>query len=422
MTRAARRYAAAGALAVVVCGWTAREAWSRRRPLTALPIRVTRAYIDAADTLGRRETLSVLLARRGIVGRDRTAFLAAATALPARRLRAGLVVNFRRLVTDSVPTRISVRLAPEWRVRLERGETGWVEAVDTIPWAVSRVALHGVIATSLYDALDRAVSDSLFPPSERRALAWGLADVYDWDIDFTRDVHPGDHFRVLVERRTSAEGECRVGQILAAAVERGRVLDFAYRFTAPGAAGFYDNDGRSLKRAFLRAPLQFRRITSGFGERYHPILHEWRHHDGIDFAAPYGTAVRATADGRVTVVGWDEGGYGNYIELRHANGIRTRYGHLSAFAHGLRVGQQVTQGETIGFVGSTGLSTGPHLHYEFLVGGHATNPRGRDPGTGTPVPAALRARYDSVRTGFRAALDSIDQESTPPAMVAAQRD
>jgi murein DD-endopeptidase MepM/ murein hydrolase activator NlpD len=418
MASATRRYVAAGALVAVVLGGSAR-AWSRRQPLVAPPLRVTRAYVDAADTLARRETLSILLARRGIVGRDRTAFLAAATALPARRLRPGLVLSFRRLVTDSVPTAVAVLLSPEWRVRLERGAEGWTETVDTIPWQVSRIAVHGVIATSLYDALDKAVDDSVLPVAERRTLAWALADVYDWDIDFTRDVRPGDQFRVLVERRTSAEGDTRVGQILAAMVQAGRATSYAYRFAPPAAApGFYDTEGRSLKRAFLRAPLQFRRITSGFGIRYHPILHEWRHHDGIDFAAPYGTPVRATADGRVSVVGWDGGGYGNYIELRHANGIRTRYGHLSAFARGLRVGERVTQGETIGFVGSTGLSTGPHLHYEFLVGGHATNPRARDVGTGTPVPSTLRARYDSVRAQLQTALDSLDQ----PPIDAAGRD
>ncbi len=340
--------------------------------------------------------------------------LGAATALPARRLRAGLVVWFRRLATDSMPIRVTVRVTPEERVRLERDSTGWVQAVDTIAWTVSRLGVSGVITTSLSDALDKAVSDSVLPGTERRALAWDLADVYDWNIDFTRDVRPGDHFRVLVERRQSADGERRVGQILAAVVEAGRTTSYAYRFGVPGTAtGFYDDQGRSLKRAFLRAPLQFRRITSGFGDRYHPILHVWRHHDGVDFAAPYGTPVRATADGRVTTVGWDEGGYGNYIELRHVNGIRTRYGHLSAFAHGLHVGQQVTQGETIGFVGSTGLSTGPHLHYEFRVDGHATDPRRRDIGTGVPVPPVLRASYDSVRSGLEAALDSIADQSSP---------
>jgi len=182
-------------------------------------------------------------------------------------------------------------------------------------------------------------------------------------------------------------------------VDVARAPSYAFYFEddATGIAGFYDDQGRSLRRAFLRAPLAFRRISSRFGSRFHPILHMWRHHEGVDFAAPYGTPVRATADGLVTRVGREEGGYGNVIEVRHANGIRTRYGHLSAFGRGLDVGQRVEQGETIGYVGSTGLSTGPHLHYEFLVNGRPTNPQRKDMGSGTPVPPTLRAAYDSVR-------------------------
>ena len=169
--------------------------------------------------------------------------------------------------------------------------------------------------------------------------------------------------------------------------------------------GFYDERGRSLRRAFLRAPLQFRRVSSGFGSRYHPLLHTWRHHEGVDFAAPYGTPVRATADGIVTRVGREDGGYGNVIDVRHANGIRTRYGHLSGFARGLHTGERVEQGETIGYVGSTGLSTGPHLHYEFLVNGRPTNPRRREMGAGTTVPKQLAAVYAAVRDEQRLLLE-----------------
>jgi murein DD-endopeptidase MepM/ murein hydrolase activator NlpD len=147
-------------------------------------------------------------------------------------------------------------------------------------------------------------------------------------------------------------------------------------------------------------------VSSAFGARYHPLLHIWRNHEGVDFAAPYGAPVRATADGMVAVAGRGDPGYGNLIELRHANGIRTRYGHLSAFARGLHVGDRVRQGETIGYVGSTGLSTGPHLHYEFLVNGRPTNPRRKDMGSGTPVPTDLRSAYDSARVHLLAELET----------------
>jgi YD repeat-containing protein len=406
MARRASHYVVAGALAVGALGWATREAWSGRRPMVARPIVVEQAYVEFSGTLGRRETLSDVLAKGGIVSRDYAQFLRA-TSLPTRRLRPGLVFQFRRLTTDSVAHRVTVRVSRERRLRLDRTSDGWTERAETIPWAVSQLRIEGVINTSLYDALDRVVAESLLPSPERRSLAWALADVYDWEVDFTRDVHPGDRFAVLFERLESPEGERRFGRLLAAEVHAGRTPSYAFFFTPdasePGA--YYDDHGRSLKRAFLRAPLQFRRVTSGFGTRFHPILHRWRTHEGIDFAAPYGTPVRATADGIVTEVGWDEG-YGNLIEMRHANGIRTRYGHLSAFVRGVRPGKRVEQGETIGYVGSTGLSTGPHLHYEFLVNGHPTNPQRKDVGTGSSVPNALRSAYDAARARLQSELDA----------------
>ena len=416
----ASHYTAAGVLVAGALAWVARDAWPGWRPLTAPPIRVSRAYVERADTLGRRETLSDLLKRSGIVGRDYQAFLAAATDLPVRRLRAGLVFRLRRLQTDSVADLVSVRLSPQRRVRVARTEAGWRETTEAIPWTVSRLRVTGTIETSLYDALDKALPDSFLPAAERRSLAWAIADVYDWEVDFTRDVRPGDRFRVLLERLESPEGELRFGRIVAAEVEVGRTPSYAYLFapdTDGAPAGYFDERGRSLKRAFLRAPLQFRRVSSRFGTRYHPILHVWRQHEGVDFSAPYGTPVRATADGIVSRVGREDEGYGNLIELRHANGIRTRYGHLSAFARGLHAGERVEQGETIGYVGSTGLSTGPHLHYEFIVNGHATNPQRKDMGAGAPVPNSLRVAYDSVRAGLQAELEPLPSHTPVVARV-----
>jgi murein DD-endopeptidase MepM/ murein hydrolase activator NlpD len=407
MTWHARHSVATGILAAAVLAWGLSDAWPGRRRLIAPTIRVERAYVESAHALGHRETLSDLLARSGIVGRDRFALLTAATDLPVRRLRAGVVFHFRRLQTDSVADRVTVRLSPERRVSLSREEAGWLQTTEAIPWKVTRQRVSGVIGSSLYEALDHAVPDRVLPLNERRSLAWAIAEVYDWQVDFTRDVHPGDRFRVLFEQLESPEGERRFGRVLAVEVDVAKTPAFAFSFAGDSTqpTGFYDERGRSLKRAFLRAPLQFRRVSSGFGARYHPVLHIWRSHQGIDFAASYGTPVRATADGMVVVMGRGNPGYGNLIELRHATGIRTRYGHLSAFARGLRVGERVQQGETIGYVGSTGLSTGPHLHYEFLVNGRPTNPRRKDMGAGTPVPKNLRAAYDSVRAHLSAELE-----------------
>src|SRR5207253_1863791 len=195
----------------------------------------------------------------------------------------------------------------------------------------------------------------------------------------------------------------RFVRILAARVDVARTPQYAFYFedADAGVTRFYDERGRSLRRAFLRAPLQFRRVSSGFGSRYHPLLHTWRHHEGVDFAAPYGTPVRATADGIVTRVGREDGGYGNVIDVRHANGIRTRYGHLSGFARGLHTGERVEQGETSGYVGSTGLSTGPHLHYELLVNGRPTNPRRTEMGAGTTAPKQRAAVSPPARAAVR---------------------
>jgi len=404
-------YAAAAVLTAAALTWATRAAWSGRRPLTAAPIQVASAYEEFADTLGARETLSDVLRRGGIVGREYAGFLSAAQGVEVRRLRPGLVFHFRRVRGDSIADRVIVRPGADRRVRLYRlgGDSGWVERDELIAWTVDTLRAVGAIATSLYDALDGAIADTALPAAERVALAWDIADVYDWEVDFTRDVHPGDRFEVVYERLVSPEGERRVRGVLATRVDAGKRPSLAFRF-APDSThvGFYDDQGRSLKRAFLRAPLQFRRISSGFGNRYHPILHRFRHHDGIDFEAAYGTPVRATADGMVAKISYEADGYGNYLELRHANGIRTRYGHLSRYVAGLHVGQRVTQSETIGYVGSTGLSTGPHLHYEFLVNGQATNPRRKDAaGAGQPVPAAERAAYDHARALLAALLDPV---------------
>jgi len=407
MIRHPRRVVAALILGGGVLGGTTRNAWPWRRPVSAPPIRVSEAYREFADTLGRRETLSDVLARAGVTGHHYGTFLTAARKLDARRLRPGLVFHFRRPLTDSVADRLMVRLGPERRLWYARAAEGWTEREEQIPWTPERLRVQGAIATSLYDALDTAVPDSVLPPPERQALAWAIADVYDWEVDFTRDVREGDGFEVLFERLVSPEGERRFGRIVAARVDVARTPSYAFYFETDTLAlrgEFYDDRGRSLKRAFLRVPLQFRRISSRFGGRVHPILHTYRQHAGVDFSADYGTPVRATADGIVTRAGRD-GGYGNLIELRHANGIRTRYGHLSGLARGLRLDGHVAQGETIGFVGSTGLSTGPHLHYEFLINGRPANPQRTNAGAGAPVPRDLQASFDAARARLALALE-----------------
>jgi len=394
-------------------GWAAHTAWPSRKLPVALPIVVTSAYDEWADTLGRREMLSDVLARAGITGREYVAFLKATHALNPRRMQPGLIFELRRLKGASIASRLGVRLDPERHLVMNRlgGDSGWAETVEEIPWATERLRTTAVIQSNLYDALDAAIPDSFLPRGQRVALAWAIADVYAWEVDFARDLRPGDRVEVLIERLESPEGERRFGRILAARVAVAGSPSFAFAYQS----GFYDERGRSLHRAFLRAPLRFRHISSRFGGRYHPILKRWRSHEGTDYAAAWGTPVEATADGIVTRAG-RYGGYGNFIEIRHANGIRTRYGHLSKFAKGLHAGQRVSQQQTIGYVGSTGLSTGPHLHYEFLVNGRATNPRRKDVAAGEPVPSKLKPAFDAMRAQLLAELEPTGLPASAPAL------
>jgi murein DD-endopeptidase MepM/ murein hydrolase activator NlpD len=337
------------------------------RPLVTVPMKET------ADTLDRGETLSDLFARNGITNFD-LSHLDSSIGLDPRRVRPGLVFSFRRPDTAAAPTEISVRTTPEHLVRFRRVGEQWTTELEPIAWKSETMRIAGGIDNSLYEALDAQVGDDQLDGADRQRLAWDLADVYAWQVDFTRDIQPGDRFQVLFERLVSEDGEVRFGRVLAADLTMSGKSLTAFRFDNAGHSAFYDTNGNSLRRAFLRAPVQFRRISSTFARaRFHPVLGITRRHEGTDYAAAPGTPVMAAGDGVVVRAGW-AGGYGNLIELRHRNGITTRYGHLRGFARGIHGGSRVEQGQTIGYVGSTGLATGPHLHYEVHVNGRPVDP------------------------------------------------
>ena len=381
---------------------TGRWPW-RRLPTAAerpvLPTPVLPATLPASetfDTLRRGETISELFGRHGVQDLD-VATLGPAVSLNPRRLRSGLVFSFRHAGADTLPTHISVRTGPEQRVVFRRVADGWDGLVEPIAWKSEEIRIEGAIDNSLYEALDAQVGEDQLDDADRQRLAWDLADVYAWQVDFTRDIRQGDRFQVLFERLVSENGEVRFGRVLASDLTMSGKNLTAFRFEDDGHAAFYDADGNSLRRAFLRAPVQFRRISSSFARaRFHPVLGRTRRHEGTDYAAAPGTPVMAAGDGVVLRAG-RAGGYGNLIELRHRNGITTRYGHLRAFARGIRAGARVTQGQTIGFVGSTGLATGPHLHYEFRVNGVAKDSRRVELGNGAPIRAGLRADFTRER-------------------------
>ena len=359
---------------------------------------------ETLDTLRRGETLSELLARQGVLDLDLRR-LDPSVALDPRRLRAGMVFAFRRPTADSLPNRITVRATPEQRVIFQRAADRWDTEVDSIHWRSEPYRIEGGIDNSLYEALDAQVSEDQLDAGQRQRLAWDIADIYAWQVDFTRDIQTGDRFRVVFDRLISEDGEVRFGRVLASDLTMSGKSLTAFRFERAGKSTFYDDDGKSLRRAFLRAPVQFRRISSSFARsRRHPVLGITRRHQGTDYAASPGTPVMAAGDGVVLRAG-RAGGYGNLIELRHRNGITTRYGHLRGFARGIRGGARVTQGQTIGYVGSTGLASGPHLHYEFRVNGVAKDSRRVELGNGLPVPDSEREAFEQERDRLKALLD-----------------
>lgn len=384
----------------------ARRAWPwRGRELpVATPIVVSAAYAESVDTLRAGETLGELFARQRVRGLS-LVDLREKFSLDPRRLRSGLVFSFRRALTDSSPSAIEFRTGPDRRLRLLRRSDEWSAQHEEIRWSPELVRIEGEISSSVYEALDEQIDDATLDAEERTRLAWDLADVFAWQIDFSRDIRPGDRFQVLLERLVSEEGEVRFGRILAGDLAVGGKRYTAFRFDdAEGRSRFYNAAGESLRRAFLRAPVAFRRISSTFSRaRVHPVLGIRRRHEGTDYSASAGTPVMAAGDGVVLRAGW-AGGYGNLVELRHRNGITTRYAHLRGFAKGIRPGVRVEQGQVIGYVGSTGLSTAPHLHYEFRVHGVPQDSRRVDLGGGAPIPATQLAAFHKERERLEALL------------------
>lgn len=397
-------------------GWLAGKAWSSGRLPVAPPIVVTRAFLDVADTVRRNETLSDVFARQNITGGEFLTVLDRMDGIDPRRVQPNTVFEFRFAVGDDTPDRVRVRVSDTVFLRVDRDSIGaWRSVTETVSWSVHTERAAGAIESSLNDAIFSTVSDSLLPGDGRHRLVWDLADgVFAWQIDFTRDIYPGDHFIVLFERLVSSLGEVRYGRVLAANVESRGVENTAYVLTDDrGRNAYYDENGRSLRRAFKIYPVKYRRISSNFSRgRMHPVLRTRRAHLGTDYAADPGTPIEATGDGTVRRVGrW--GGYGIMVSLRHPKGIETRYAHMRSVARGIRPGVRVQQGQIIGYVGMTGLANGPHVHYEFLKNGRHLNPRRVDLGDGEPVPAPQRAEFDSVRTEFDRLLGRFPVEPAP---------
>ena len=245
------------------------------------------------------------------------------------------------------------------------------------------------------------IRNSLFGATDAAGLpdsvATQIAEIFSTDIDFHRDLRKGDRFSVVYEVFYDRGEPVKYGRVLTAEfVNQGKAYTAVYFNYSENEGGYYTADGKNLRKQFLRSPLEFSRITSGFSTaRFHPVLQTWRAHKGIDYGAPTGTRVKATADGVVEMTG-RSGGYGNVVVLRHQSKYTTWYGHLSGIAKGLRKGQRVTQGEVIGFVGSTGLATGPHLHYEFRINDVHQNPLNVAMPAALPISPELKPKFEQT--------------------------
>ena len=374
---------------------------------TAAPIRETTRTVVPGDTLER------IFRDEGLAPSE----LAALRADPDLRRRIDRIVpgdELRLRIDDGRLLAFERRLSATETLRAERAPDGSLRSELRVdPLEHSLRTTGAVIEGSLFQSADLAgISDT---------TAFKIAGIFRWDIDFVLDIRPGDRFDLTYETLSQDGVPVGDGELLAVQfINQGQTYR-AVRWTPPGGTpDYFTPDGRSLRKAFLRAPLEFSRVSSRFNlYRRHPILNRMRAHRGVDYAAPIGTPVRAAGGGRVAFVGI-KGGYGNVIEIVHPGGVRTVYGHLSRFSRGLRSGTVVEQGRVIGHVGMTGLATGPHLHYEYLQNGVHKDPQKVPLPKAEPVPArhmaAFRAHADPLLAGLDA---SVAAGRTAPAQTTA---
>lgn len=349
------------------------------------------------ERVQRGDTIGSLLARAGVNDADAMQYLRTdPAARPLYQLRPGRPVQ---VAVDDEGDLVALRFLTNAgdRLVIERLDNGYRASRSVPPEEVRTTLRSGEIVSSLYGAADAAgIPDRIIS---------ALADVFAGEIDFYHDVQRGDRFTVVYEMRFVDGEAAGTGRILAAEfVSRGSPRRAFYWRDSDGAGGYYSDIGRNARSAFLRSPMEFTRITSGFTmARFHPILRDWREHKGIDYAAPKGTPVRATADGVVAFAGW-QNGYGNVVFIRHQGAYSTVYGHLSKFADQLRTGTRVAQGDTIGFVGMTGWATGPHLHYEFRIADQPRDPMSAAVPNASPLAAE---RLPEFRAAIAPLVDSL---------------
>jgi len=271
------------------------------------------------------------------------------------------------------------------------------------PLSRDTCTITGSIQSSLWNSLIENGGDP--------ALAAEMAEVYAWTIDFF-GIQKGDFYKVVYEDLKVEGKSIGVGKVLAANFNHMGSDMYAFRFTSNGETGYYDDKGQNLQRAFLKAPLQFKRISSKFSHgRMHPILKVRRPHLGVDYSADYGTPVHSIGEGTVIEKGWNKGGGGNYIKIKHNGAYTTLYMHLAGFAKGISTGSRVHQGDVIGYVGSTGLSTGPHLDFRVFLNGTAIDPLKMESPPSEPVASQYMDQFSLLKDSFKEKMDSLDVNS-----------
>ena len=373
------------------------------RSLEAQSLKLYRSDLTRAT-----DTAETLLKRLGVFDPQAAAFLRK-DALAQKNLlgRAGRAVNVEAGGKNSLLT-LRARWSPDEdgtfrRLSIEKAPSGFVSRIETLPLTASTRMASGTIASTLFAATDEArIPDS---------VSTQMAEIFSGDIDFHRALRKGDRFSVVYETLEGDGEPLRAGRVLSTEFVNGGKTFQAMWFQepeatnashGPGKGGYYTLAGESLKRAFLAAPLAFSRITSGFKMRFHPILHVWRAHLGVDYAAPVGTPVRSVGDGVVEFAGV-QNGFGNVVKVKHQNQTSTVYAHLSHI--NVRMGQAVSQGQNVGLVGMTGWATGPHLHFEYRVNGVYQDPQAIARRNDTvPVTASLKPVFDRAATQARVAL------------------
>ncbi len=359
-----------------------------------------------ARSLAAGSTLGALLETAGLQRRDHdNVLLAFSEFADPRRLRPGVAV---RVLWRGVPETLAgvdVAVDRDRTVVLRRDGPAWSALEAVAPVFTDTLSATGVIETMLWSAVVELDALAGMPRSDRERILHGLDQVFQWQVDFSRQIRVGDSFRFVLERQVREDGSMRSGRLLAAELVNEGRAHHAVWFdpNGDGDGTWYDMEGRSVRRAFLRKPLDFRRISSRFSpSRRHPVLGTWRAHRGVDYAADAGTPVMTTGAGVVVRRGWSDT-YGRVLDVRHPNGFLTRYAHLRSFRRGLAVGSRVTQGQVVGYVGMSGLATGPHLHYEMHAAGRPVDPLAIELPAGDPVPSENRAQWER-ESGARLAM------------------